>query len=135
MINIEHLIPKLKQYFSQEENIIAVWIIGSYNTIYQREDSDIDFAILFDNDISVLDEMYYAGEITEILQIEDVDTINLKKAPITLQMKTLQDGRKIYEKDVIKVSDFVEYVLNVYPDKKYYIDKFHKDAFAGIRKG
>ena len=134
MINIEHLIPKLKEYFSQEENIITVWIVGSYVTSYQRKDSDIDFAILFDKDISVLDEMYYAGEITQVLQIEDVDTINLRKAPVTLQMKALQEGRKIYEKDSIKTSDFIEYVLKVYPDKKYDIDKFQKDAFEKMRQ-
>ncbi|HHX60049.1 MAG TPA: nucleotidyltransferase domain-containing protein [Epulopiscium sp.] len=111
MINIEHLIPKLKGYFLQDENIIAVWIVGSYGTAYQRENSDIDFAILFDKGISVLDEMYYAGEITQILQIEDVDLINLRKAPITLQMKALQEGRKIYEKDTIKTSVFVFFIF------------------------
>lgn len=134
MINIEHLIPKLKEYFLQEDNIISVWIVGSYGTSYQREDSDIDFAILFDQEISVLDEMYYAGEITQVLKIEDIDMINLRKAPVTLQMKALQEGRKIYEKDAIKTSDFIEYVLKVYPDKKYYIDKFQKDAFQNMRK-
>jgi len=47
-------------------------------------------------------------------------------------MKTLQEGRKTYEKDTIEVCNFVKYVLNVYPDKKYYIDRFQRDVFESI---
>ena len=70
-------------------------------------------------------------KISHILQIQDIDTVNFK-APITLQMKTLQEGRKTYEKDTIEVCNFVKYVLNVYPDKKYYIDRFQRDVFESI---
>lgn len=132
MLNIEKDIENLKEYFHSQPNILGVWIVGSYGTEYQREDSDIDFAILYDKDINDLEEMKYACDITEILKIENVDTINLKKAPITLQFKTIKEGRTLYEADYIKICDYIEYVINIYGDKKYYLDQFEKDYFATL---
>ena len=132
MLNIENEIENLKKYFSQQPDILAVWIVGSYGTEYQREDSDIDFAILFDKDIDDLEEMKFACDITEILNIENIDTINLRKAPITLQFKAIKDGRNLYEADYIKICDYIEYVIDNYVDRKYYLDKFERDYFAAL---
>lgn len=76
MLNIENKIGILKKYFSQQSDILGVWIIGSYGTEYQREDSDIDFAILYSKNISSLEEFKFACDITELLKIENIDTIN-----------------------------------------------------------
>jgi predicted nucleotidyltransferase len=131
LLNIENKIENLKRYFSKQPNILGVWIVGSYGTKYQREDSDIDFAILFDRDTDDLEEMKFACDITEILNIENIDTINLRKAPITLQFKAIK-GRNLYEADYIKVCDYIEYVIDNYGDKKYYLDKFERDYFAAL---
>lgn len=109
-----------------------MWIVGSYGTEYQREDSDIDFAILFDRDIDDLEETKFACDIIEVLNIENIDTINLRKAPITLQFKAIKDGRNLYEADYIKVCDYIEYVIGNYGDKKYYLDKFERDYFVAL---
>lgn len=129
MSNIENKIEVLKKYFSGKSNILGVWIIGSQGTEYQREDSDIDLAVLYDSNINDLEEMKYACDITEIIKRENIDTINLKKSPITLQFKTIKEGRSLYEADYIKVCDYIEYVINNYEDKKYYLDQFDKDYF------
>ena len=132
LLNIENKIENLKRYFSKQPNILGVWIVGSYGTKYQREDSDIDFVILFDRDIDDLEELKFACDITEILNIENIDTINLRKAPITLQFKAIKDGRNLYEADYIKICDYIEYVIDNYGDKKYYLDKFERDYFAAL---
>ena len=132
LLNIENKIENLKRYFSKQPNILGVWIVGSYGTKYQREDSDIDFAILFDRDTDDLEEMKFACDITEILNIENIDTINLRKAPITLQFKAIKDGRNLYEADYIKICDYIEYVIDNYVDRKYYLDKFERDYFAAL---
>ena len=132
LLNIENKIENLKRYFSKQPNILGVWIVGSYGTKYQREDSDIDFAILFDRDIDDLEELKFACDITEILNIENIDTINLRKAPITLQFKAIKDGRNLYEADYIKICDYIEYVIDNYVDRKYYLDKFERHYFAAL---
>jgi hypothetical protein len=95
----------------------------------QKEDSDIDFAILFENDIRILKEMEVSNNISDIINYEKVDTIDLRKAPITLQFKAIQEGKSLYESDELKVSDYIELVLNRYRDEKYYYDSFMKDYY------
>lgn len=135
MVNIDAKLEELKEYFKSNNNIIAVWFIGSYGTEMQREDSDIDIALLFDQTIGIMDEMRIACEISEIVQFDNIDTINLLNAPITLQFKVIDEGRNIYEKDYYKVCDFMEKVFNRYRDEKYYLDRFMKDFYEsyGVR--
>ena len=133
LLNIENKIENLKKYFSSQPNILGVWIIGSYGTEYQREDSDIDFSILYDKEINDFEEIKIACGITDAIKIDNIDTININKAPITLQFKTIKEGRNLYESDYIKVCDFIEYVIRNYGDKKYYLDQFEKDYFASIK--
>lgn len=132
MLNIEDKIENLKKYFIKEPDILGVWIVGSYGTEYQREDSDIDFAILFDKDIDDMEEMKFACDITDILKVENIDTINLKKAPITLQFKTIKEGRNLYEADYIKVCDYIEYVINEYSGFKSIIYPVHRNHHSSF---
>lgn len=129
MLDIENKIKDLQTYFKANSNILAVWIIGSYKTKYQTEDSDIDIAILLDKNISLLDEMSLSCNISDIINFEDVDIINLTKAPITLQFKTLKEGRQIYEGDFLKLSDYMEWVFNRYRDEKFRMESFIKDYY------
>lgn len=129
MVNIEDKIITLIKYFETNDDILAVWLIGSYGTEYQREESDIDFSILFNKDVSIIEEMRISCNISDVIGYENVDTVDLKKAPITLQFKTIKEGRNIYEEDFIKTSDYIEYVINRYREEKYYIESFRKDYY------
>lgn len=129
MINIEDKIITLIKYFETNDDIQAVWLIGSYGTEYQTEKSDIDFSILFNKDISIIEEMKVSCDISDIVGYENVDTIDLRKAPISLQFKTIKEGKSLYEADFIKTSDYIEYVINRYRDEKYYIESFRKDYY------
>ncbi|CCJ33173.1 MULTISPECIES: type VII toxin-antitoxin system MntA family adenylyltransferase antitoxin [Caloramator] len=133
MISIEDKIPALVNYFNEDKRVIAVYIIGSYGTEYQREDSDIDFAVLFEDDIDFIEETKIACKITEILKFDNVDIVNLNKAPLTLQVKAINEGREIYVADSIKLSDFIELVYKKYRDAKYFIDSFNRDFFSNFK--
>ena len=84
MVNIDAKLDDLKKYFKSNSNIVAVWFIGSYGTAMQTEDSDIDIALLFDKPIGIMEEMDVACKISEIVEFDNIDTINLLSAPITL---------------------------------------------------
>ncbi len=47
----------------------------------------IDFSILYDKDINDFEEIKIACGITDTIKIDNIDTININKAPITLQFK------------------------------------------------
>lgn len=135
MRNINLKLKELKQYFAGIENIISVWIIGSYGTDNQREDSDLDLAILFEKEAAIYDEMKLSAAISSIIVFEDVDIVNLKKAPITLQFKTISEGRQLYERDYIKVCDYIEFVNNQYRDARFYIEKYNRDYLLSFKLG
>ncbi|GKU24280.1 type VII toxin-antitoxin system MntA family adenylyltransferase antitoxin [Clostridium folliculivorans] len=135
MIDIEAKLDDLVNYFKSNENIVAAWFIGSYGTENQSEDSDIDIALLFDKPIGIMDEMDISCRISEIVEFDNIDTINLLSAPITLQFKVIDEGRNLYEKDYYKVCDFMEETFNRYRDEKYYLDRFTQDFYEsyGVR--
>lgn len=129
MINIESNIFQLAEYFNQREEINAVFIIGSYGTEYQREDSDIDFAVLYNCNVDIFTEIEIEAKISEIIKFDNIDLVNLTRAPITLQRKAINDGRQIYVRDFNKLCDYMEYVYKRYRDEIYFINNFYKDYF------
>ncbi|GIW48829.1 MAG: nucleotidyltransferase [Caloramator sp.] len=129
MVNIESKISKLVDFFKDREEVEAVFVIGSYGTEYQREDSDIDFAILFNKEVDILTELEIEANISEIISFENIDLVNLKKAPITLQKKAINEGREIYVRDFNRLCDYIEYVYKRYRDEIYFINNFYKDYF------
>lgn len=135
MVNIDEKLDDLKAYFKINSNIVAAWFIGSYGTEMQTENSDIDIALLFNQPVGMMEEMDVSCKISEIVEFDNIDTINLLSAPITLQFKVIDEGRSIYEKDYYKVCDFMEEVFNRYRDEKYYLDKFMQDFYEsyGVR--
>ncbi len=135
MVNIDAKLDNLKKYFKSNRNIIAAWFIGSYGTEMQTENSDIDIALLFNKPVGIMEEMGVSCEISEIVEVDNIDTINLLSAPITLQFKVIDEGRTIYEQDYYKVCDFMEEIFNRYRDEKYYLDRFMHDFYEsyGVR--
>jgi len=135
MVNIDEKLDDLKAYFKSNSNIVAAWFIGSYGTEMQTENSDIDIALLFNQPVGMMEEMDVSCKISEIVEFDNIDTINLLSAPITLQFKVIDEGRTIYEKDYYKVCDFMEEVFNRYRDEKYYLDRFMQDFYEsyGVR--
>jgi len=127
MLNVDNKLPELISFFKARDDIVAVWIVGSYGTKYQTENSDIDLAILFSKEIRFFDELDLEVQISDILQTDKVDIINLNKAPLTLRFKAISEGREIIKKDSIKVADFEEVVLDLYQDHEYFYRIFYKE--------
>lgn len=118
---------RLIEFFgSMEPAVIMASLFGSYGTDYQRSDSDIDFALLFERKPSLLEEMKILKELSAILDYEDVDLVNLNDASIILQFRALE-GEILYEKDPIQVSDYMEKVFKIYGDYAPVLRNFDRE--------
>ncbi len=118
---------RLIEFFgSMEPAVIMASLFGSYGTDYQRSDSDIDFALLFERKPSLLEEMKILKELSAILDYEDVDLVNLNDASIILQFQALE-GEILYEKDPIQVSDYMEKVFKIYGDYAPVLRNFDRE--------
>ena len=129
LINIDDKIEELKNYFSEQDDILAVYIFGSYGTEYQTPLSDVDFAVLFkqEAEINLMREMEIMSQITLITKVEDIDLVNLNQAPVLLQHKAIKEGKLIFEREENKVSEFIEYVLTYYYDAKIRSEVFNQE--------
>lgn len=134
LLQIKNEIEELRNYFKSNDNILSVYIFGSYGTDMQTGLSDIDIAILFNEDISFLKELKYSAEISSIIRRDDIDVINLNNAPIYLQHDILLKGEKIYEKESVKTQDFIEKVLEEHHDYGIILFKYQQDFQKGLEE-
>lgn len=124
---------KIIEVSKKENGILAVYIFGSYGTDYQRKNSDLDLAILFDENPGIMDQMELAGKYELAIGIK-VDLINLNNVDIILKHEVIIKGEKIYSKDEIKTADFVEYVLKFASDARITKKKFQDDYISALKE-
>lgn len=132
--NIKDKIQELIAYIKQNENIIALYIFGSYGTEYQHATSDVDFAILFETSPTLFKELEIESDICQIFERDDIDVINLNKAPIDIRHQVLYTGDLLFCRDEILLADFKEKVLNIYGDYGIVLKKFYDDFQEGLRE-
>lgn len=130
--NVEKEINELILYLSKNSNVIAFFIFGSFGTQYQNQNSDIDFAILYDKDVTLKEELMLEVKISEIFKRDDIDVVNLNKAPINLQHRVIYTGDLLYCRDKIKLADFKERVFKLYGDYGITLKFFYEDYLKGL---
>lgn len=132
--NIKEKIQELTAFIRQKENIIALYIFGSYGTKYQHLSSDMDFAVLFKDRLSLYEELELESDISQIFKRDDIDIVNLNKAPIDISHQVLYTGDLLFCKDEILLADFKERVFNIYGDYGIVLKKFYDDYQEGLRE-
>ena len=118
---------ELLNFFRKQTQILTVFIFGSHGTEYENKMSDIDFGILFENKISLMEELTIAGEIEMIVE-KEIDLVTLNKANVILKYKIVKTGEIIFERNKIITSDFKENLLKEYFDFGYKLKKI-KNGF------
>lgn len=131
---IKGQIEKLVDYARCNKNIIALYIFGSFGTKSERPDSDIDLAILFKNNPSLFEELEIESDISQIFGRDDIDLVNLNKAPIDMCHQVLYTGDLLYCVDEIALADFKERVFNIYGDYGIVLKKFYDDYLKGLNE-
>lgn len=109
--------------------IRLIYIFGSYAKGNNNEKSDIDIAVLLNNDYNPMDKLELIGELASVLRREDIDLVILNSANPVLRHQVIKYGKLIYmESEDVKV-DFEVKVLKEYMD----MEPFRKVQMAGIK--
>ena len=126
---------EIKEYFAGEEDIMAAYLFGSHGTEYETPLSDIDFAVLYrgGEESGLMRDMQVMAGLSSILRIEDIDLVNLNKAPILLQHEIISSGELLYERDRETVSDFIYHVLTFAYDEKIRARKYYDELEKALR--
>lgn len=78
--------------------VYAIYIFGSYGTKYEREDSDVDIAVITDNKVSISNRYKLKTSLDSILN-KTVDLSVIYDYNSNLMMNILSNGYLIYESD------------------------------------
>ena len=78
--------------------VYAIYIFGSYGTKYEREDSDVDIAVITDNKVSISNRYKLKNSLDSILN-KTVDLSVIYDYNSNLMMNILSNGYLIYESD------------------------------------
>lgn len=136
--NLSHVLkqkmPALKKLFASDPRVLGVWLFGSQANKTATAHSDIDLAVLFDHDIPLDDELRFQIAVCDTLGTYDkVDIVNLNRSSLLLRHRAIT-GKLLYERDFIRVSDFIERTLIEYPDYAWFLNRFNADYMEGMRQ-
>ncbi len=121
----------LQEFFQNQKNIAAVYLFGSFGTEFAHSFSDIDLGIVFQPpDVGLMNEMKLEADLTRLLNKDEIDVVNLNKAPVSLQYKAVTEGELLHEGSYEAHSDFLEMVYKRYldylPDLEAYEREYEK---------
>jgi len=100
--DIMSLMPTLVEAISKDEHVNALFLFGSRAEDRQGDTSDVDLAVLLDDDLprrlrsdKRLDLLALA---TTTLSTDEVDLVVLNDAPVSLAYRVFSQGRLLYER-------------------------------------
>ena len=125
------VVANLQRYFNvHSEGIACVYLHGSVARGTPRSDSDIDLAILLEEERppTLPDSgAALAGEIEAKLSLP-IDVVLLNSAPVDLVHRVLRDGIIVFEHNPLARIRFEVQARNAYFDLKPYLDEYRRAA-------
>lgn len=125
---MENIFEKHKEqflkYIKDEGNIKVAILFGSYSDNTYNEDSDIDIAVMYKQD---MDEYEHSGKSIDVSRIFgdiEVDYIDLEKVNVFLQFEILNKGKIIYCENEDELIDFSRRVQELYIEMDYERKKY-----------
>jgi predicted nucleotidyltransferase len=127
-------LPALCQFFENDPRVLLALVFGSLGTPHMHFASDIDIAVLLDEDISLMEELALSAELSILLGRDDIDLTMLRHAPVNVAHRALATGDIIYSRDPAPVAEFVEKTLNQYLDFGLRLQQMDRDFDLGLKE-
>lgn len=115
-------IQRILEYFEKRREVVALFLFGTFDTVKERPDSDIDLAVLIDpqkakyNSYEMLKAEYYNA--SPDFSLRNVDIVILNIAPTSLKYEILKTGRNLLDRNPDLRRLFTALTLQEYFDYK-----------------
>lgn len=136
-IHLSHdQLEEMVRYCEAQADILALYLYGSYGTAYQTPLSDVDLAVLpisgapWDLDR----ELEVHSKLNQIGRNDDINVVNLRVVPVTLQMRVLETGRVLYVRNQEALADFTASTIARYADFAPDLAAFYRDWDCALRE-
>lgn len=136
--NLSHVlkqkIPALKKLFASDPRVLGVFLFGSQADGTATARSDIDLAALFDRDLTLDEQLSFEVAVCDALgAYDDVDIVNLNRATLPFRFRAVA-GKLLYERDYVRVSDFIEETLINQRHHSDWLKRFDAEYFEGMEQ-
>lgn len=115
---------------SLKQHISAVLLFGSLASDKETPLSDVDLAVLYNKNLSgeELNSLHsqVLERITDLLQTDDIDLINLNTAPLSMQYGAIKQSKLLLLNNREEYVDFWEQSVKYYLDFKPLLDECNK---------
>jgi predicted nucleotidyltransferase len=91
----------------------AVYRYGSAGGIYEREDSDIDLALLAGHPLTLVEQLQLAAKLSRQAG-RDVDLNDLRSLPVTLRVQIVMEGVRLYAANTAAAEEYDSRTLSDY---------------------
>jgi len=134
-MRIENIV---KNYFNKQNRILCVYLFGSIATGTENKFSDVDIAVLFDNNVPPVQytqrQLCIMDELSRILD-KDVDVVVLNTANSFLKFIIIKTGRKVYDEANRTDHNFEVRVIREYFDFLPVRKKLEEALINHIKRG
>lgn len=101
-------------------NIKLIYIFGSFAKGTNREDSDLDIAILLEDNYSPLIKLQILDELVGIFNIENIDLVILNDVNEVLKFQVIKYGKVLYMNDLTTKILFEAQTMSQYMDMEHF---------------
>ena len=128
--DIQDKLKDLRAIAEKDHDVIALFLFGSAVSGNLKPLSDIDLAVLLNPEpdkMKLFDkEIEIRSSISEVLNTESFDLVNLNIAPARFVHNILSGGKILFCRNKYALADFSEKNTLSYLDFKYYRDEFDR---------
>jgi predicted nucleotidyltransferase len=141
ILDVSRHLDDVLQYLRGLDGLVAVYLYGSYGTRYQTPLSDIDLALVFDeqNVPGGKLQLEIVGRVMQTLHEDDVSVTFLNDAPLSFRHKVLAEGRLLLLLDEIAHADFLERTISRYCDfavaEQHFFQEYDEALVEDYRDG
>lgn len=117
---------ELTNFFRTVDNVDLAYLFGSMITGHANELSDVDIAVMLDENLSKKDMLYVQldliSELSRVLKSNKIDLVVLNDAPLLLKYNIIKNGHVLTSDETKRVA-FETGVMTRYLDERYYIKR------------
>jgi predicted nucleotidyltransferase len=131
--------PELIEVLKQDNDIIALYLFGSYASGNIGPLSDVDLAVLlrsgypsesyFDKELDLL------SKITNILRTDEVDVVILNRAPFSFAYRILKQNKLLFCRNDLERVKFQTKIVDGYLDFKPLLEENYRYLHRRIKEG
>ena len=127
---------RIRQIFQDRPEIVAVYLFGSFDTPWEREDSDVDLALLIRPEVWASQSQNLRKEYDRLapsISPRPVQLVVLNSAPLVLRWEVFRKGRLLWCRDERYRKTFLIQSMLEYLDFQPLEDAFYRHRFATLQ--